>query len=366
MKTLSVDLPQVQYPIHIGSALLAQPDCVAAWLTSENLIVTNETLAPLYLASLASLLTSVPGSRRVEVLVLPDGEQHKTLATLNLIYTALLEHRFSRQCTLWALGGGVVGDMVGFAAATYQRGVKFIQVPTTLLAQVDSAVGGKTGVNHSLGKNMIGAFKQPEGVLVDTDTLNSLPPREFAAGLAEVLKYGLIMDADFFAWLESHWEALLRRDTDVLAEAIYRSCACKAQVVAADETEQGQRAILNLGHTFGHAIETWTGYSQWLHGEAVATGMLMAADLSCRCGWLSETVVQRTKRLLAQAQLPTLAPVGMEEADFYELMARDKKVQSGQLRLVLLERLGEAVVTHEFPPESLSQTIQQYRQVAHG
>lgn len=362
MKTLTVALPLTQYPIHIGPNILQQPALAAQWLAPENLIVTNETLAELYLAPLQQLLEAAPGNHRVAVLVLPDGEQYKTLATLDQIYTALLEHRFSRQCALWALGGGVVGDMTGFAAATYQRGVRFVQVPTTLLAQVDSAVGGKTGVNHPLGKNMIGAFKQPEAVLIDTQTLNTLPPREFAAGLAEVLKYGLIMDAEFFAWLEANWAALLARNSEVLAEAIYRSCACKAEVVAEDETEQGRRAILNLGHTFGHAIETWTGYRQWLHGEAVATGMLMAADLSCRCGWLEADVVQRTERLLRQAELPVLAPQGMLETDFYELMARDKKVQSGQLRLVLLEGLGQAVVTHDFPPEQLSQTIHQFRQ----
>lgn len=362
MKTLTVALPLTQYPIHIGPNILQQPALAAQWLAPENLIVTNETLAELYLAQLQQLLEAAPGNHRVAVLVLPDGEQYKTLATLDQIYTALLEHRFSRQCALWALGGGVVGDMTGFAAATYQRGVRFVQVPTTLLAQVDSAVGGKTGVNHPLGKNMIGAFKQPEAVLIDTQTLNTLPPREFAAGLAEVLKYGLIMDAEFFAWLEANWAALLARNSEVLAEAIYRSCACKAEVVAEDETEQGRRAILNLGHTFGHAIETWTGYRQWLHGEAVATGMLMAADLSCRCGWLEADVVQRTERLLRQAELPVLAPQGMLETDFYELMARDKKVQSGQLRLVLLEGLGQAVVTHDFPPEQLSQTIHQFRQ----
>jgi 3-dehydroquinate synthase len=342
--------------------VLQQTELMAPWLAPENLIVTNETLAKHYLLPLQEQLRAVPGQRRLEVLVLPDGEHYKTLATLELIYTALLEHRFSRQCVLWALGGGVIGDMVGFAAATYQRGVRFIQVPTTLLAQVDSAVGGKTGVNHPLGKNMIGAFKQPEAVFIDTDTLKSLPAREFAAGLAEVLKYGLIMDAPFFAWLESNWSALLARESDILAEAIYRSCACKAEVVAEDETEQGRRAILNLGHTFGHAIETWTGYTQWLHGEAVATGMLMAADLSARCGWLDTDVVARTEQLLRQAALPTLAPAGMQEDDFYELMARDKKVQSGQLRLVLLQGLGEAVVTHDFPLAQLSDTIHQFRQ----
>jgi len=366
MKTLTVALPQTQYPIHIGPHLLAQPQWVAPWVAPENLIVTNTTLSELYLAPLQALLAAVPGNHKVAVLVLPDGEQHKTLDTLALIYTTLLEHRFSRQCSLWALGGGVVGDMVGFAAATYQRGVRFVQVPTTLLAQVDSAVGGKTGVNHPLGKNMIGAFKQPDGVLIDTETLSSLPPREFAAGLAEILKYGLIMDATFFGWLESNWDALLARDPERLAEAIYRSCACKAEVVAEDETEQGRRAILNLGHTFGHAIETWTGYSKWLHGEAVATGLLMAAEMSVRCGWLEADVVARTERLLQKAKLPTRAPEGMLEADFYELMAREKKVQSGQLRLVLLQGLGDAFVTHEFPLEALSQTIQRYRQSSYG
>ena len=359
MKTLNLDLGVHQYPIHIGSALLDDPQWLAPHLTPEVMVVSNETVAPLYLERLNRSMAAE--GRRIVHVILPDGEVHKTLDVLNRIFTALLESGFSRRCTLVALGGGVVGDMTGFAAAAYQRGVNFIQVPTTLLAQVDSSVGGKTGVNHPLGKNMIGAFKQPEIVLIDTDTLVTLPPREYAAGLAEVLKYGLITDADFFVWLEQHWQALLARDTALVAQAIERSCALKAEVVVEDETEQGRRATLNLGHTFGHAIETYTGYGTWLHGEAVATGLLMATDLSCRLGLVDHQLVERVASLLQRAGLPTRSPAGMSQHDYLTLMARDKKVESGVLRLVLLNALGHAIVSDDFEFALLQQTIDHYQ-----
>ncbi|MFC3851693.1 3-dehydroquinate synthase [Salinispirillum marinum] len=359
MKTLNLQLPSHQYAIHIGADILRQPALLASHLSTEMLVVTNETLAPLYLDGvMKDLAPEVP---KLASVVLPDGEKYKTLDVLNQIFTALLEHNFSRKCTLVALGGGVIGDMTGFAAASYQRGVKFIQIPTTLLSQVDSSVGGKTGVNHPLGKNMIGAFKQPEIVLIDTATLSTLPDREFAAGLAEVLKYGLIADADFFVWLEAHWDALLARDESTVQEAIFRSCQIKADVVMEDETEQGRRAILNLGHTFGHAIETFTGYGSWLHGEAVATGMLMATKMSARLGKVPEALVRRVEALLLRAHLPVQSPAGMTRDDYIGLMARDKKVDAGQLRLVLLNALGHAIVTAEFPAETLYQTIDHYQ-----
>ncbi len=359
MKTLDLDLGTHAYPIHIGAGLVSSRDLVSPYLTTEVLVVTNDTIAPLYLAAFE--LTLKAEGRRVETVVLPDGEQHKTLEVLNRVFTSLLEHNFSRQCTLVALGGGVIGDMTGFAAACYQRGVRYVQVPTTLLSQVDSSVGGKTGVNHPLGKNMIGAFKQPELVLIDTDTLATLPDREFSAGLAEVLKYGLIADADFFAWLERHWDALLQRDEVVISEAIYRSCEIKAEVVMEDEKEQGRRAILNLGHTFGHAMETYTGYGKWLHGEAVGAGLLMATDLSCRLGWVPSDLVARVEGLLVRAALPVQSPPTMTRNDYVQLMARDKKVESGVLRLVLLKRLGHAIVTSDVALEALNQTIDHYQ-----
>ncbi|MGB5259213.1 MAG: 3-dehydroquinate synthase, partial [Gammaproteobacteria bacterium] len=342
------------YPIQIGQGLLDQPRLLTSHISGRQvMVVSNTTVAPLYLdrvlASLAGLETAT--------VILPDGEQYKTLDTLNTIFSALLEQRFNRGCTLVALGGGVVGDITGFAAASYQRGIAFLQVPTTLLAQVDSSVGGKTGVNHPLGKNMIGAFHQPGCVLIDTDTLDTLDDRQLAAGLAEVIKYGLIYDANFFVWLENNITALKARDKTVLATAIERSCSIKAEIVAADERESGRRALLNLGHTFGHAIETGTGYGNWLHGEAVAVGILMAADLSARHGWLDRTDVQRTKAILQQAGLPTEPPTTMGEQQFMELMAVDKKVVDGGLRLVLLKRIGEAFVTADFQPDLLSKTL---------
>jgi len=354
MKTLKVDLGDRSYPIHIGQGLLRESALVTGHIRGRQvMVVTNDTIAPLYLERIVALFEGF----QLASVILPDGEQYKTLDTLNSVFTALLEHRFNRQCTLIALGGGVIGDIAGFAAACYQRGVAFLQVPTTLLAQVDSSVGGKTGVNHPLGKNMIGAFHQPGCVLIDTDTLDTLDQRQLAAGLAEVIKYGLIHDAGFFAWLEQNIDHLTARDKPALAYAIERSCTLKAEIVAADERESGRRALLNLGHTFGHAIETGTGYGNWLHGEAVATGMLMAADLSARHGWLPGPDVERIERLLRRAGLPTAPPREMDEALFRQLMAVDKKAIDGGLRLVLLKEIGTAVVTGEFSAELLSQTL---------
>ncbi len=323
-------------------------------------VVTNATVGPLYLDTLLKQLTPW---NPVSV-VLPDGEVYKTLDVLNSIFTALLENRCDRKTTLIALGGGVVGDMTGFAAATYQRGIPFIQIPTTLLAQVDSSVGGKTGVNHPLGKNMIGAFHQPQCVIIDTDTLSTLPDKELSAGLAEVIKYGLVGDPEFFSWLEENLDGLLHRDPQVLAYAIERSCVDKARVVAADEREAGSRALLNLGHTFGHAIETGVGYGAWLHGEAVAAGMCMAADLSRRLGWLTPDEFARIEKLIRRAKLPTCAPMTLSSAQLRESMSVDKKVEAGKLRLVLPKGLGHAMITADFPPALLNETIEQCRGAA--
>jgi len=354
MNTLTVNLGNRSYPIHIGQQLLGHGELLTRHLRGRQvMLVSNDTVAPLYLAKVRQQLSAFDTS----TLILPDGEQYKNLDTLDTIFTALLENRINRDCTLIALGGGVVGDITGFAAASYQRGVSFLQIPTTLLAQVDSSVGGKTGVNHPLGKNMIGAFHQPGCVVIDTDTLDTLEDRQLSAGLAEVIKYGLIRDAAFFEWLEANMAALMVRDKKALEYAIKRSCSIKAEIVAADERESGQRALLNLGHTFGHAIETGTGYGNWLHGEAVATGMLMAADLSARHDWISADVVERTKQLLRQAGLPTSAPGEMDESRFMALMAVDKKVVDSGLRLVLLKAIGEAVVTGDFRAELLHETL---------
>lgn len=361
MKTLTVNLKQRNYPIHIGQDLLGQEYLLTPHIRGKQvLIVSNETVAPLYLEQALGALKDY----HCESVILPDGEQYKTLETTNLIFDALLSHRFDRQCTLIALGGGVVGDITGFAAACYQRGVNFIQIPTTLLAQVDSSVGGKTGVNHPLGKNMIGAFHQPECVIIDIHTLNTLDDRQLSAGLAEVIKYGLISDAGLFAWLESNIAALLARDPETLAYAIERSCQNKATVVAADEKEAGPRALLNLGHTFGHAIEAGMGYGTWLHGEAVGTGMLMAADLSHRLGKLSTEDLQRTQALIAAARLPTRSPAQMDTERFMQLMAVDKKVQSGVIRLVLLSAIGTGYVSADYDPQRLRETLDAFHQAA--
>jgi len=356
MQKLDVSLAERSYPIYIDRGLLGQDLIRGHVRGNQVMVVTNETIAPLYLDAVTRGL----GDLQCDTLVLPDGEQHKTLATLERIFDALMAHRHSRTTTLVALGGGVIGDMVGFAAACYQRGVDFIQVPTTLLAQVDSSVGGKTAVNHPRGKNMIGAFHQPRAVVIDTAVLDTLPEREFAAGMAEVIKYGLIRDPEFFQWLLDNQAALAARDTAPVAEAILRSCRNKAEVVAADETEQGNRALLNLGHTFGHAMETFTGYRDWLHGEAVSAGMVMAARMSLELGWLKQADLDRVSDSLAAWKLPVTAPEGMARADFSELMALDKKVQNGRLRLVLLNQIGDALVTGEYDTNALTRTLEAF------
>ena len=355
-RELSVELGERSYPIFIGEGLLGTQDLSAFVSGAQVMIVTNETVAPLYLERAKACF---PG-KRVDTVVLPDGEKFKDWQTLNSIFDGLLEQRHTRKTTLVALGGGVVGDMAGFAAACYQRGVPFIQIPTTLLSQVDSSVGGKTGINHPLGKNMIGAFHQPQAVLIDTASLQTLPAREVSAGLAEVIKYGLIRDQGFLGWLEEHMDALVSLDPEALAEAIFRSCACKAEIVALDEREGGLRAILNLGHTFGHAIETYAGYGNWLHGEAVGTGMLMAAELSALEGMISRDDCDRINRLILRAGLPDKPPVAMTADDFMGLMAVDKKNVDGLLRLVLLRSVGDAVVTSEASPENLALTFARF------
>jgi len=360
MRVLQVDLDKRTYPIYIGRGLLHQQSILKQHLSyGQILLVTNTTVGPLHAAHLQPYLAQSIQN----ILELPDGETHKTLATAELIFERLLQLRYARDCCILALGGGVIGDLAGFVAACYQRGVDFIQIPTTLLAQVDSSVGGKTAVNHPLGKNMIGAFHQPRAVIADLATLDTLPDRELRAGLAEVIKYGLIVDAEFFAWLEEHIEQLLRRDEAALMHAVEVSCRTKAAIVAADEFEQDQRALLNLGHTFGHAIETGLGYGEWLHGEAVAVGMLMAADLSARAGWLEPTAVARLRRLLERAGLPVRAPA-LDAQQFLALMSLDKKVRAGQLRLVLLHAIGQAIVSSDYEPALLQATLTEFPRVA--
>jgi len=355
MQTLTVSLADRSYPIHIGSGLLGQAELILPYLKRKQVaIVSNTTVAPLYMQAIAQPLRDA-GVSVIEI-ILPDGEAHKNNQTLQIIYDHLLQNRCERSTTLIALGGGVIGDLTGYAAATYLRGVPFIQVPTTLLSQVDSSVGGKTGINHPLGKNMIGAFYQPKLVLADIDTLKTLPQRELSAGIAEVIKYGLIRDADFFDWLEINMSALMALDTAVASYAIYRSCQNKAEVVVADEHEQGERALLNLGHTFGHAIENAMGYGVWLHGEAVATGTVMAADLSQRMGWLSAAQIARIKTIMQAAKLPIDAPdLGADE--YLRLMQLDKKVSDGRIRLILQQDIGKAVMTADYDADKLKQTL---------
>jgi 3-dehydroquinate synthase len=339
VETIVVSLGQRSYPIHIGPTLLDQPPLYAT-AAKQILIVTNDVVAPLYLKRVQAVFAG----RELETLVLPDGERHKTLAAFTTVIDRLIDGRFHRDCCLVALGGGVIGDLTGFAAASFQRGVDFIQVPTTLLAQVDSSVGGKTAVNHPRAKNMIGAFHQPIAVLADTTTLHTLPPRELSAGLAEVIKYGIIVDAPFFAWLEEHIDALRRLDAASLTHAIKRSCEIKAAIVAEDEREQGRRALLNLGHTFGHALESIGNYERWLHGEAVAVGIALAARTSAALGWLSHGDCERIEKLLTRAGLPTKAP-GVDPADLLEHMRDDKKADRVGLKLILVRALGSAAVT---------------------
>ncbi len=354
--TLKVDLGDRSYPIYIGTDLLTQDELLLDHIAgSSALIVSNTTVAPLYLEKVQTILKA--HNIRHDCITLDDGEQYKTLATIEKIIDTLLRQRHDRQTTLIALGGGVVGDITGFAASIYQRGVHYIQIPTTLLSQVDSSVGGKTGVNHPLGKNMIGAFCQPQCVIADIGTLDTLPPRELSAGLAEVIKYGLIHDPDFFDWLEQNIELLLASDYQALCQAILVSCTIKADIVATDERESGIRAILNLGHTFGHAIEATMGYGNWLHGEAVAAGMVMAVDLSLRHQWITETVKQRTIQLLEKSSLPVKSPPEMTLDQYMNAMAIDKKTLDGTIKLVLLKNLGEAFISSDYEPGLLEQTL---------
>ncbi len=354
MTTLSVELGDRSYPIYIDQGLLGNVELIRPYIAGKQvMIVSNETVAPLYLDA---LLQSLAGFQ-VSTHILPDGEEFKNLEVLDSIFDALLQVPCDRDTTLIALGGGVVGDITGFAAACYQRGVPFIQIPTTLLAQVDSSVGGKTAVNHPRGKNMIGAFYQPRCVIADISTLSTLDDRQLSAGLAEVIKYGLIRDLKFFVWLEENIDRLCQREPDALAVAIRWSCESKAEIVAQDEREGGVRALLNLGHTFGHAIEAGMGYGNWLHGEAVATGMLMAADLSCRSGWIKRSDVRRIAELLQRAGLPVTPPEEMDVARYLKLMMVDKKVQQGRIRLVLLKEIGKAFVSDDYEPGLLEETL---------
>jgi 3-dehydroquinate synthase len=356
VNTLKVELGSRSYPILIGAGLLDKPELLREHVPARDvLIVSNTTVAPLYLDRLTASLKP----KRVVEVILPDGESHKTLSNVSRILDVMVANRFARDCNVVALGGGVVGDMSGFAAACYQRGVSFVQIPTTLLSQVDSSVGGKTGVNHPGGKNLIGAFHQPIVVLADTNTLASLPPRELRAGLAEVIKYGLICDPDFFTWLEGHMEELLRGEPAALAHVILRSCQIKAEIVGRDEREHGDRALLNLGHTFGHAIESATEYKQWLHGEAIGAGLLMAAAMSRECGLLQAEDVVRVRNLLERTGLPTrIDTVSPESA--LEHMRIDKKVQSGRIRLILLRKIGETFITADYAQSALDRTLQEF------
>lgn len=361
MLQVNVELKERRYPITIGAGLLNDPASYAPLKAGDKvMIVSNPTVAKHYLAAVTEALTTL--GCQVDSVLIPDGEKYKTLESLGLIFTALLEKNHNRDTTLVALGGGVIGDVAGFAAAAYQRGIRFIQIPTTLLAQVDSSVGGKTAVNHPLGKNMIGAFYQPVSVIVDTNTLHTLAKREVSAGLAEVIKYGAIFDIAFFEWLEKHIDDLVSLKQEELEYCIQRCCQLKADVVARDETEKGDRALLNLGHTFGHAIEARMGYGVWLHGEAVSVGMLEAAALSHILGDLTEQDVARLEKLLASANLPTISPDGMEPAEYLPYMWRDKKVLSGQLRLILLKSLGEAYVSAKASEAQVLAAIERFTQ----
>jgi 3-dehydroquinate synthase len=353
--TLNVELGTRSYPILIDAGLLGRADSFAHLAARDVLLVSNSVVAPLYLAPLRQSL----GARRLVEVILPDGESHKTLANMSRVLDVLVANRFARDCAVLALGGGVVGDLAGFAAACYQRGVTFVQVPTTLLAQVDSAVGGKTGVNHVGGKNLIGAFHQPGLVVCDTATLATLPGRELCAGLAEVIKYGLICDAVLIGWLEEHLAQLLDKRPEALAHVVLRSCQIKAAIVGRDEREQGERALLNLGHTFGHAVESATAYKQWLHGEAVGAGLAMAATMSRECGLLSAVDAERVRRLVELAGLPTQV-AAVNPGQMLAHMRMDKKVLGGRLRLVLLRRLGEAFITADYPPEALMRTLEKH------
>lgn len=359
MERLKVELGERSYPIEIATGLLQHAEVLTQTIKGKRvMIVTNTVVAPLYLERIIQLLSGF----QVEHLILPDGEAYKTLATFERIMSALLETNHGRDTTLIALGGGVIGDVVGFAAASYQRGIPFIQVPTTLLSQVDSSVGGKTAVNHPLGKNMIGAFYQPKHVVIDTECLKTLPAREFAAGMAEVIKYGIIWDAEFFSWLETNMSRLQALEPAALAYAIRRCCEIKADVVAQDETEHGVRALLNLGHTFGHAIEAEKGYGNWLHGEAVAAGMMLAAFTAEVRGELDNRQVARIRDLLLAANLPIQAPAEMDFDAFIRHMRRDKKVLEGKLRLILPVGIGHAQVVADVSDAELLAVIESGRE----
>ncbi|KAK4532124.1 hypothetical protein CCYA_CCYA10G2981 [Cyanidiococcus yangmingshanensis] len=365
-RVLWVDAPSRRYPIIFrNKPSLRDSELFAPHITGNSvLIVTNETVAPLYLARLREGLSRCPQVERVEECVLRDGEEFKTMESLNTIIDICMQKRLDRKSTLFALGGGVIGDLTGFAASIFARGVPYVQVPTTLLAVVDSAVGGKTGINHPLGKNMVGSFYQPHAVIVDASTLKTLDTRQISAGIAEIIKYGLICDEEFFAWCEANIAGLVARDPTTLQYAMERSCQCKATVVAMDERESsGARAILNLGHTFGHAIEAAMGYGTWLHGEAVAAGMVMAAEMSRRLGYIDDTAVRRIEAVLCAAALPVRPPPSMQVETFLTYMATDKKVERGVLRLVLLERIGKAIVTANYDRQTLLDTIQYFRQL---
>ncbi len=359
MKTIKVELGERSYPIFIGDGLLSDKNTIKEYLTSSQiLVVTNDVVSPLHMEKLEPHLAHT----NFEVVTLPDGETYKSLESFNTIITRLLEKKYSRTCTLIAFGGGVIGDLTGFVAACYQRGVNFIQIPTTLLAQVDSSVGGKTAVNHALGKNMIGAFHQPTSVFADTSVLSTLPDRELSAGLAEVIKYGLIRDKEFFDWLDENIDKLVQRDAAALIYAIERSCINKAEVVACDEKESGIRAILNLGHTFGHAIETALSYKGWLHGEAVGCGMLMAADMSARLGLLAPENIDRIKSILERAGLPTMVHKDVTLDDMLQNMKVDKKAKEGVVYLILLNDIGEAIITADYTEKTLTETINHFLQ----
>jgi 3-dehydroquinate synthase len=354
MKILNVDLGDRSYPIFIGADLLQDSEILKPYIKGmTTATVSNSTVAPLYLETVHKLISDF---KNIDI-TLPDGEEYKTMETLGQIHTEMLTARCDRKTTLIALGGGVVGDVAGFAAASYQRGINFIQIPTTLLSMVDSSVGGKTGVNHVLGKNMIGAFHQPQCVIIDTKTLDTLDDRQLSAGISEIIKYGYINDLEFIDWLDQNMEKLMSRDPEALAYAIYRSCEHKAAIVAADEKEAGQRALLNLGHTFGHAIETGMGYGKWLHGEAIAAGTVMAAELSKEHGWISQSDVDGIRSLFSKANLPIDPPNEISPERFNELMSIDKKVQDGVLHLVLMKSLGESFISSDFDKQALQRVL---------
>ncbi len=356
-KILNVELGDKSYPIYIGTDLLSSKSLLTDHIQGRQvMIVTNTTIAPLYLEKLTAILDGF----NVESVILPDGEEYKTLVTLNKVFDALLKAKFDRSSTLIALGGGVVGDITGFAAASYQRGIDFIQVPTTLLSQVDSSVGGKTGVNHKLGKNMIGAFYQPKAVIIDVDTLDTLSNQEFSAGMAEVIKYGLLGNADFLSMLEMNIESIMARKKDLIIEVIFNSCQDKARIVALDEFERGKRALLNLGHTFGHGIENAFGYGTYLHGEAVSIGMVMAAKLSKDEGYLTHEDVLRVESILSKADLPISIEKGIESEALVGAMSLDKKSIDGMIRLVLLKSLGDSYLADSYSKENFNKVVESF------